>query len=174
MEKAKAYSLSNDDINQILDPDTNIIVYKDLNKYQHIDEIFDRLNRCVMLYPIANEANGHWVCLWKKGNTINYFDPYGTAPEEPKEWVGQTKSRLMGMGQNRLTQLLKESGYKVFYNTYPYQQLDEDVATCGRWCVTRLVCKDMSATTFHKAVMKFKKGSPDNFAVSFTKKILGK
>ena len=52
--------------------------------------------------------------------------------------------------------------------------MDEDVATCGRWAVARLVLKDLSAQQFHKAVMKYGKGSPDSFAVRFTYDILGK
>lgn len=174
MEEAKAYALSNDDINTILEPDTNILTYPQLKDYQHIDEIFDPLGRVIMLYPTEAQNKGHWICMWKEGNRINYFDPYGEPPEEPKEWVGKTQSRLLGMGQNKLTQLLQNSGRKVFYNTYPYQQMSDDVATCGRWCVARLVCKDMTEKQFHNSVMKFKKGSPDNFAVSFTHKILGK
>lgn len=174
MEEAKQYSLSNDDINYILDPDTNILVYKDLANYDSIDDVFDPLGRCILLYSIEAVNNGHWVCMWRKGNKINYFDPYGQPPEEPKEWVDTNDNRMMGQGRNMLTNLLKKSGCEVYYNTYPYQKMDNSTATCGRWCVSRLVCKDFTANQFHKAVMTFKKSTPDDFAIQFTYDILGK
>ena len=174
MEEAKAYALSNDDINKILEPDTHIMTYPELRNYKTIDDIFDPLGRVIMLYPIDAPNNGHWVGMWKQGDRINYFDPYGKPPEEPKQWVSSDMNKLMGQGRNLLTDMLKQSGYKVYWNTYPYQKMDEDVATCGRWVVARLVCKDMSADKFYKAVMKYGKGSPDGFAVRFTYDILGK
>lgn len=174
MEEAKAYALSNDDINAILEPDTHIMTYPELRKYKRIDDIFDPLGRVIMLYPIDALNSGHWVAMWKKGDAIHYFDPYGNPPEEPKEWVSDEKNRQMGQGRNLLTELMRSSGYKIYSNNYPYQKMDADTATCGRWSVARLVLKEMSADQFHKAVMKYGKGSPDGFAVRFTYDILGK
>lgn len=150
------------------------MTYPELKRYKNIDDIFDPLGRVIMLYPIDAPNNGHWVAMFKKGKSIYYFDPYGKPPEEPKQWVAPDKNIALGQGRNLLTELLQKSGYKVYYNSFPYQKMDEDVATCGRWAVARLVLKDMSAKQFHSAVMKYGKGSPDGFAVRFTYDILGK
>jgi hypothetical protein len=174
MEEAKGYALSNTDINDILQPDTNILTYPELRGHNRIDTIFDSLGRCILLYPLEAENNGHWVCLWKKDNVINYFDPYGLPIEEPKEWISQNRNVMMGQGFNYLTELLKKSGCEVYYNTFSYQKMDNDTATCGKWCVARLVCKDMTARQFYNTVMKFKKGSPDNFAIRFVYDYIGK
>ena len=171
---SKEYALSNDDINQILKQDTRILTYPELNQVQHIDDALDSMGRMILLYPVENENSGHWVALWKKGNTISYFDSYGKGVEEPKDWISDEKNAMMGQGNDRLTQLLRESGYKVYQNRFPYQPMDGLSATCGRWAVARLVCKDMTDKQFHQTVMKFKKGSTDDFAVQMTEHILGK
>jgi hypothetical protein len=174
MEKAKAYALSNDDINSILNPDTNIFTYPELRDFASIDDAFDALGRCIMLYPVGSPNSGHWVAMLLKGDTIEYFDPYGLAPEAPRNWNSRDANQLMGQGANFLTQLMKKSGYKVVWSCFPYQKESADIATCGRWAVTRLVCKDLNLKQFHKLVMEKSKGSPDGFATAFTKNILGK
>lgn len=174
MESGKGYSLSNEDINAILDPDTNIITYPDLANVESIDDIFDSLGRVIMLYPVDSNYSGHWIAMLKKGDSIEYFDPYGLPPEQPRKWVSPQKNQRMGQGASYLTNLFRNSGYKIYWSKYPYQKMRNDVATCGRWAVTRLVCKDLSLPQFHRLVMEKSNGDPDGFATRFTAQILGK
>jgi hypothetical protein len=74
LKKIRQYSLSNDDINAILDPDTKIFSYPKFADMKHIDEAFDNLGRCVFLFLTESESSGHWVCMFKRGNVIEYFD----------------------------------------------------------------------------------------------------
>jgi hypothetical protein len=170
----KEYALSNQDINDLLKQDTHIWTYPELASVSHIDDCLDSLGRMILLYPLENENSGHWVALWRKGKKLFYFDSYGKGVEEPKQWISQEKNEMMGQGQDHLTRLLRESGYEVYQNKYPYQPMDGSSATCGRWAVSRLICKDMDAKRFHATVQKFKKGSTDDFAVQMTAHILGK
>lgn len=179
MEEVKEYSLTNDDIQRILDPDTNILTYPQFNSMNDIDECFDSLGRCVFLFLTTSPSSGHWSCMFKRNNnTIEYFDSYGGKPEAPRSWL--TKDQLEGLGQSErsLWNLLKKSGYKVYYNTFPYQKNRDDLNTCGRWCVARLICKDLSNLQFYNVVkngMKEKgfKGT-DDWVADFTHDILGK
>ena len=59
----KDYSLSDDDFNKILEPDTNIFTYPQLKNVRHIDEIFDRKGRAIMLYLTENTHSCHWISL---------------------------------------------------------------------------------------------------------------
>ena len=172
-EQLKDYALSNDDINAILEPDTRIWVYPDFARMSSIDEAFDELGRCIFLFLTESKSSGHWCCMYKNGDTIRYFDPYGLAPEAGREWLSQQQLEALGQGEPFLYNLLKDSGYKVYYNTCPYQKERADVATCGRWCVTRLVLKDLTDKKDHDTVMK-SGVAPDTFSTIFTAEILGK
>jgi len=165
----KSYALSNDDINYILDPETNIFTYPELEERPTIDDCFDELGRCIVLYLTQGPNSGHWVCLWKNEKGIHYFDPYGDAPEEPRQAVGGA----WGQKQPYLTHLLKNAQCPVYYNIYPYQSERRDVATCGKHCVTRLVCKDMTDTAYYKMIKKSGL-TPDQYVCNFIAEYLGK
>ena len=164
----KSYALSNDDINAILSPGTAIWTYPDLANMTTIDDCFDELGRCIILYLTNGPSSGHWICMWKKGNRINYFDPYGDPPEEPRETVGGA----WGQAEPYLTYLMRQSGRPIYYNVHQYQSDRKDVATCGRHCVARLICKDMGDKKYYDLI-KNSKQSPDQFVTNLTSQYLG-
>jgi hypothetical protein len=110
--------------------------------------------------------------------TIEYFDSYGEKPEGPRSWLSQEQLDRLGQSEPYLLQLLRKSGYRVYYNTYPYQSDKNDINTCGRWTVARLICKDLSNNEFYNAVKKDMKDknikSFDDWVALFTYDILGK
>jgi len=169
MATDKDYALSNDDINRILDPPTRILTYPELQECRSIDDVFDELGRCIILYLTNGPTSGHWVCMWRKGNRINYFDSYGDAPETPREAVGGAYDQE----EPYLMHLLQNSGCKVYYNSHPYQSDRTDVATCGRWCVARLLLKDYSDKKFYD-IIKHSGQKPDTFVVNLTSEFLKK
>lgn len=175
----RAYALSNDDINEILDPDTKIFSYPKFCEMNHIDEAFDRLGRCVFLFLTESPTSGHWLCMFKRGgNTIEYFDSYGGKPDSQREWLSDEQLEMLGQEDCCLTNLLRASRYRVYYNTNPYQKDKKDYNTCGRWCVARLICKDMSNNDFYHLVQRQMKDrglkSPDDWVAIFTYEMLGK
>lgn len=175
----KAYALSNDDINEILDPDTKIFSYPKFCEMSHIDEAFDRLGRCVFLFLTESPTSGHWLCMFKRGgNTIEYFDSYGGKPDSQREWLSEDQLEMLGQEDCCLTNLLRASRYRVYYNTNAYQKDKKDYNTCGRWCVARLICKDMSNLQFYNLVKDQMKErglkNPDDWVALFTYEMLGK
>jgi len=66
----KSYSLSNTDIDFILNPDTKINMIHKLDNINYFDELLDNLGRCIMLYGTESKNVGHWVALIKTGNDI--------------------------------------------------------------------------------------------------------
>jgi hypothetical protein len=174
----KAYALSNEDINTILEPDTKIFSYPEFAKMSSIDEAFDKLGRCVFLFLTKSETSGHWVCMFKKGNDIEYFSSYGDKPEEERKWLNEEQLDELGQDEPYLMNLLKQSGYKVYYNTHSYQSDREDINTCGRWCVARLITKDISNKEFYNLVREQMKErglkNADDWVALFTYEFLGK
>lgn len=174
----KAYSLSNTDINDILEPDTHILTYPEFCEMQHIDEAFDSLGRCVFLFLTENQSTGHWLTMFKRGKDIEYFDSYGEKPEAQRAWLSEEQLEDLGEEDPCLLRLLKESGYRVYWNTHKYQATRDDVNSCGRWCVARLICKDMSNLQFYNTVKEGMKEygvkTPDDWVALFTAEFLGK
>jgi len=119
------------------------------------------------------------LCMFKRGdNTIEFFDSYGGKPDSQREWLSEEQLEYLDEEEPTLTQLLKRSRYRVYYNTYEYQKDKKDVATCGRWATARLICKDMSNLQFYNTVKEQMKErglkSPDDWAAVFTYEMLGK
>jgi len=173
IERLKYYALSDADIQHALDPDTNIFTYPYLENVKHIDEVFDEQGRAMMLFLTKSQNAGHWIALIKKGNTIEFFDPYGTPPDGQKKWM--TKRQLIELDQDKplLTNLLKSSGYKITYNKVPYQKDRDDINTCGRHAITRLLLKDLTPEEYKNLVFS-SKVSPDEFVSLLTADIIKK
>jgi hypothetical protein len=177
-QQIKAYPLSNQDIQDILAPDTEIHIYPDFASMSSIDEAFDKLGRCIFLFLTESKSAGHWLCMIKRGDTIEYWDSYGKPPEEQRNWLSQEELDALNEGEPYLMNLLEQSGYKVYYNTHKYQKESSKDNECGRWVVARLVCKDISNDEFLKLVKKGMKEnnlqSEDDWVSAFIYDILGK
>ena len=161
------YPLSDGDIQKALRTPTKILTYPDLEFVNHIDDIFDKEGRSILLYPTTSETNGHWVCMIKKGNHIEFFDPYGNKPDSQLKWISDKKRRGFGIHYPTLTRLFKESGYDVDYNHHKFQENGNDINTCGRHCLARLHFKDLTLDQY-KDFIKKSGLSPDEFVGGFT------
>jgi hypothetical protein len=157
MEKVQAHALSDSEIRKILGP-VNILTNRQLGGMRSADDLFDSKGRCIMLYTPHDPTSGHWICLIRKPDHIEYFDSYGDKPDIADDLNGQPPL---------LTQLLKAAGMPVFYNTRQFQKERGDVATCGRHVVCRLLyapkCLDQYATAIAKSGL-----SPDDFVSGLT------
>lgn len=179
LKQVKEYAISNDDINKVLEPDTKIFSYPEFSQMGHIDEAFDPLGRCVFLFLTTSPTSGHWLTMFKRdAKTIEYFDSYGERPDAQRKWLEPEMLERLGESEPALTRLLKDSRLRVYYNTYPYQSDRADISTCGRWCLARLICKDLSNLEFHNLVKSDmrKRGlsSLDDWVAVFTYEMLGK
>ena len=177
INKLREYALGDDDMEKILGKDLFIFVYPYLDDVKHIDEVFDEQGRSLMLFLTEDINTGHWICMIKKGDEINYFDPYGNKPDEDLKWLDDRKRDELDQETPKLTKLLKESGYKVFYNTYPFQKDGDNINTCGRWCALRLLYKDKTLKQFYDMIRKYMKEyklNGDEVVSILTYRILGK
>ena len=167
----REYPLSDSDILKIL-PGLRVLSYPDLNDMSQIEDAFDDKGRCLILYLTEDEHTGHWVCMIKKGKTIEYFDPYGKyRPDEEREWLTKDKLIQLDQYQPTLTELLRRSRYKVIVNPYHFQKDKGDIATCGRHCVCRLYHKDMSLPAYDNMI-KNSGHNPDDYVSMFTYRVL--
>lgn len=161
------YSLSNGDINKLLDGKCNIMSYDQLNNYNNIDSAMGKYGALVLLYQ-TKQNYGHWCCVFKRNNdTIEFFDPYGLFPDDELEFVPNNMRNVLGEDYPHLTWLLYNSGYKkIDYNSKQLQKFKEDVNTCGRHCVVRIMMRNLSIDEY----IKFLGKDPDKKVLELTEK----
>jgi len=143
---SEKHDLSGADIMRITDNKTNIMTYEQLENVNNINDIFID-DACVILYQ-TKEFYGHWVALLRRSNnTLEFYDPYGFAPDEDLQYSDYNLREHNGELVPHLTVLMK--GYKVIYNKEQLQEVKEHVNTCGRYCALRIRLKDASLNKFN-------------------------
>lgn len=137
-KKELARMFSDSDIDRWLGAG-HIIKYSDLADYNNINELLPNDKDCKVILIESSVNQGHWVCVMKYGDIIEYFNSYGTKPEYDFKFIPTMVKHLLGQGGNILTKLLKtkNKGQKIYYNKKKLQQINDNINTCGRWCVAR-------------------------------------
>lgn len=178
LKQVKEYSLTDKDINELLEPDTHIITYPQFATFDNILDCFDVKGRCVFLFLTTAPNAGHWLCMFLRKDNIEYFDSYGQAPEAQRSWLSKEQLEELGQGERYLYNLLSASGIPVYYNKVAYQTDKKDINTCGRWVCARLINKDMSNQEFNYFVNESMKENriktTDDWVAFYTAAQLGK
>jgi hypothetical protein len=149
--------LTNSDIERLFPEIGGTIKYNEIKNYNDIDELLPE-DKCFKVILIEQDNNvGHWVCISKYDNTIEYFNPYGTKVDNDKRWIGKLKNMLLGQCEDVLSELMEKSKYKCVYSKTKFQKISNklDIQTCGRWCCLRLICLrdlDMDLNKFKKFI----------------------
>lgn len=137
MTDIKYESMDDDDIKYYL-PNARIITYNNLKKYKYIEQLLKKHgDYFILLYPVASEMSGHWVCLTRYNpNIIEYFDSYGYKPEIPFTWP----SSNFRNNKRYLTELLNKTKLRTVYNSTAFQsKQDKEISTCGAFVVFRIL-----------------------------------
>lgn len=137
-------ALTNYEIDDILGGETKVLTYKNLPQFSDIDQILEPYKNFIMLY-MWRPNYGHWICVLKHPDRIEFFDPYGE-PNEPDtelDKVPDDVKEITNQDYPYLSKLIYDSGLPIEYNNYPFQELHEDIKTCGRHCVVRVLFKQL-------------------------------
>ena len=166
--KVRKYPLSDSDIHRIVGSDVPVFSYPKLETMSSLDECFGGGNKCVMLFPNVSPTVGHWTAMIKRPEGIEFFDPYGSAPDtDQKGGMSPSHAEALDVASPLLTNLMRKSGRPIYYNTYPFQKDRGDVATCGRHVATRLLYAPYSLDKY-KEVIDSSKMAPDDFVSGLT------
>jgi len=143
-------ALSNFDILKLLDNKANIVLYPNLFKYRNLDEILEPYGCCILLFE-ARPRYGHWCAIFKLDDeTVEFFNPYGGYPDDSLDNIPKTFRMKTHQYYPYLSQLMYDSPYKLTYNEFEFQKKGIDTKTCGRHCVVRLLCKDLTLYEYVK------------------------
>jgi len=165
--KVRKYALSDGDIRKLLGDDIAIHNYPDLEGMRSADELFDSKGRAILLYPNSSPTSGHWVALLKRPGRIEFFDPYGDAPDHQNDGLPTAYLKTLDVDRPHLTRLLRAAGKPVFYNRHAFQKESPNVATCGRHAAVRLLYAPYSLAQYKK-VLDSAGMAPDDFVSGVT------
>ncbi|CAK6624544.1 PRO [Cafeteriavirus-dependent mavirus] len=153
--------------------DIKVIDYDDIINSSNIDNLFNGDDRLIIFYPNyqGEYLFGHYCALIRwKNDTIYFFDSYGGLPDvDQKRFSGTQRKDLYKEDENSLINLLIDSGFDVDYSDHKLQSKNNNVATCGRWCLTRCALSHLNNDEFANVIQslaKFKKMSPDAVVVN--------
>ena len=166
---AEKIDLSGADIKRMVGGQTNIIAYERLKTYSNLEQVLSPYGSCVLLYQ-TRENYGHWVVLIDRGNKmLEFYDSYGLAPDEELKLDNQFHLRIHGGKITpHLGALIQAGGWSVKYNHEQLQQQLADINTCGRYCVMRLIYKNLSIRKFNDLLTKNKHYHPDFWVSAMT------
>lgn len=150
-------TLSSSDINNFLGENANIKTYRDLKKYDNIDDLLSDYGYCILLYETRDHF-GHWTLIFKLDDkNICFFDSYGLKPDDQLRYIPKYFKQINNINIPYLTYLLYYSNYNVEYNEFKFQEYKKDINTCGRHILCRLVFNDKNIYQYKNILDKIKK-----------------
>ena len=107
-QKELAKMFSDSDFDRFFGVNSNPVVkYSELTDYNTINDLLpnDKDFKIILIESKLN--SGHWCCVMKYKNIIEYFNSYGTAPEYDFKFIPTRIKHLLGQGGCLLSKLLK-------------------------------------------------------------------
>lgn len=123
-------------------------------------ELFGNGKAVVVLLQIEGRHKrpvGHFILLLQFPGHIEHFDSYGLTIEQ----------ELSITHEKHLTRIFKDYRNPVVNNAKRLQTLAEDVNTCGRWIVARLMLQTLTLDAFLTLIHYFKI-NPDDLVTAMT------
>ena len=130
--------LSDSDMTRILGKDCKILEYKDLLKYKNINEILTKDNDYFILLYELQASSGHWTCVLKYNNLLEFFDSYGLQADKELAWISKPARAKLHENFPILSTLINNSNMKVIHNLTRFQQFKRNMSTCGDHVVHRI------------------------------------
>jgi hypothetical protein len=121
--------------------DVPIIKYSELSNYNNMEELLPNDKDFKIILTESEYNSGHWCCIMRYGNIIEWFDSYGVHPEGQLSFIPLPIKQMLGEDKYHLTRLLKtlKPNQKIIFNNKAFQVLKDGVNTCGRWVIARIL-----------------------------------
>jgi hypothetical protein len=161
--------LSDQEIMNLVNNKAKFVIYPQLYKMKHVDEALGPYGACFILYE-TSENYGHWVCLIKQKNKLEFFDPYSAKPDDEIKQIPEYFREVSHQNYPHLSVLLYNSGYPIEYNHTKLQEKRSDISTCGRHVACRINNRNMPLNEYVKALTSQKGLTPDQVVTIITSK----
>lgn len=149
-KQMKAYenvALSDRDIMSLLNNDTNLELYPKLHLYHSIYDLLGPARSCVLLFA-SKPTYGHWTCIFERDGDLEFFDPYGTWPDDSLAFISPQARTELRQDYTYLSKLMLGYNGTLSYNQYHFQKHNPGLRTCGRHCVVRLLNRHLSLNDY--------------------------
>ncbi len=167
-------SITDGDLRAYFGNDVNkhIIKYSEFQNYNKINQIL-KYNKDYKIVLIENTTNnGHWILIMRYNNTIEIFNSYGLKPSEDLKYMNN--NYYLGQDEKYLNNILDNSmnEFKIIFNTYRFQKMEEGINTCGRWLILRyIMLRDYNMDLykfieFFKKLKKEYKNKPNDYIIA--------
>ena len=123
-------------------PDAKILKYSELAKYRNINELLPENTDYAIILYLDEENKGHWTAVLKYDNKIEMFDPYGVKHlDQQLQWVPCAQRIKLKVAIPYMTRLFNtiKSPQKGILSTFEYQDEKNNINSCGRHCVYRII-----------------------------------
>jgi len=162
-ERIQDYSLSNDDVEQIVGP-IRFIKYGDLDEETY-ESLFRKRDQVVILFLTKSDSYGHWLALLKHtGDVVEVFDSYGLTVDGNRKWLPLEKNIKWDQRDPQIFDVLKGK-CKIIHNDRELQ--GDGVNTCGRHVAVRIMHSNMDLQRYYKLIENSGK-SADDFVTIIT------
>jgi hypothetical protein len=143
-------------------PNDNLIKYSDLAHVRKLEDILPH-DKSFKIILIEDHFNiGHFVCIMRYGNTFEQFDSYGKKIDDELAFISNIQKKLLGQDDKYLTHLFAKlpKGTKKVINKVRLQNVSNNSATCGRWCILRIIMMrdfGFNLKSFQEFIKRWKK-----------------
>jgi hypothetical protein len=131
----------------------NLVLYPNLPNYESIDEALGPHQAMILLFE-AKPSYGHWCCVFRRQNLIEFFNPYGGYPDDSLEHIPMHFREVSNQLVPYLSLLMMKSPYELSYNEHAFQEHKKDVKTCGRHCAVRLALRILPLDDYTRVINK--------------------
>lgn len=159
-------SLSDSDIYNALKGKCKIIDYPKVSKYKTIDQLLSPYGCAVILFLRAPNF-GHWTCVFKVKNKVEFFDSYGYYPDDELKLIDPEFNENNYQNHTYLLKLMDNSPYELEYNDHKLQQFGDGINTCGRHVINRLRYQKIPIDDYAR-ILKSTDYSPDELVTMMT------
>ena len=150
-----------------------IVKFDTLIGYNTIEELLPKQKDAVVIFWETESANvGHYSALCRLNQTYIYFDSYGNSIDQDFSYIPKSLRKQLDIKYDYLKELLK--GKHVITNHVDFQQMKDNVNTCGRFVSMFLYVfrRGYSLNDFQRIMKenlkKYNYPNYDTLAVAFT------
>ena len=177
IHKQELIPLGDNEIREHLGAGIKILTYPELNNFKTLKQLLPKENSKVVLLYLTEASSGHWTCVSRHKNTVEFFCSYGSKLDEPLSWVTQQKRQELNIDYPKLTELFdNDTLFKKCYNPVDYQsEKDHSIATCGDFVILRLKHADLDLPHFYLLMTELKRKYKldfDELAVALVKNLI--
>ena len=99
IDKTVTIPMSDLDIKHYIKKPT--IKYCELSKYNDIEDLLPNNIDCVIMLVEHSLNNGHWVCILRYNDIIEFFDSYGKPPSYSLKYTSKNENKKLLNNQKK-------------------------------------------------------------------------